>query len=44
MLSTVITPENPEVQERAEIIRHLVEADEYINTSTVTKEQLEKTW
>jgi len=35
--------EDPSPQERTEIIRQLVEADEYINTSTVTKEQLQKT-
>lgn len=33
--------EDPE--QRAEIIKPLIEADDYINTSTVTKEQLQKT-
>jgi len=35
--------EDPSPRERAEVIRQLVEADEYVNTSTVTKEQLQKT-
>jgi len=40
---TLQNSKDPSPQERTEIIRQLVEADDYINTSTVTKEQLQKT-
>lgn len=40
---TLQNSKNTERRERAEIIQQLVDADDYINTSTVTKEQLQKT-
>ena len=35
--------EDPELRERAETIKQLLETDDYINVSKITKEQLEKT-
>jgi hypothetical protein len=40
---TLQNPQDPSRRERAEVIQKLVEADDYINTSTVTKEQRQKT-
>jgi len=40
---TLQKSEDPEVQKRTEIIRELVELDNYVNLSKVTKEQLQKT-